>query len=89
MFPNRLQIRRLNGTGDQFVPGLAGVNVRINHVAPNFRFEYAPGRDLTLNKLSGWKELVFWRSSSEPSIQAVLDAQNVHRACVVRSRSPL
>jgi len=54
---------------------LAGVHVRINHPAPNFRFEYASGRELTLGKLAGWKELIFWQSSSAPSIHAVLDLQ--------------
>jgi peroxiredoxin len=55
---------------------LAGVNVRIGHPAPDFLFEYAPGRELTLSKLNGRPVvLVFWRSSIEPSIQAVLDLQ--------------
>jgi peroxiredoxin len=49
-------------------------NLRIGRPSPNFVFEFAPGRELTLRKLTGSDvALVFWRSSSQPSIDAVLD----------------
>jgi len=49
---------------------------RIGHPAPNFLFEYAPGRELPLSKLRGRPALlVFWKSSSPPSIEAVRDLQ--------------
>lgn len=62
----------------QYVPlGLATLNVGNGHPAPNFQFEYASGRQLPLSKLKGQPiVLVFWRSTSEPSIQAVLNFQN-------------
>jgi peroxiredoxin len=47
-------------------------NVRIGQPAPNFLFEFAPGRQLTLRKLAGRPAiLVFWRTSSQPSIEAI------------------
>ncbi len=49
---------------------------RIGHPAPNFLFEFAPGRELPLSKLRGRPVLlVFWKSSSPPSIEAVRDLQ--------------
>jgi peroxiredoxin len=68
--------------GKHLMPGGSGkleilqVNVRIGQPAPNFLFEFAPGRQLTLRKLAGRPAaLVFWRSSSQPSIEAVRDLQ--------------
>lgn len=55
---------------------LPRVNVRIGQPAPNFLFEFAPGRELPLSKLFGQPlVLVFWKSSSRPSIDAVLNLQ--------------
>ena len=55
------------------VPRLAA---RIGQPAPNFVFEYARGRALPLSKLRGRPAvLVFWRSSSPPSIEALRDLQ--------------
>lgn len=52
------------------------LKVRIGQPAPNFLFEYAPGRELTLSKLKGRPvDLVVWKSSSQPSIEAVRDLQ--------------
>jgi AhpC/TSA family len=52
------------------------LNARIGQPAPNFLFEYARGRVLPLRKLAGRPVvLVFWRSTSAPSIQAVLEAE--------------
>jgi len=54
-------------------------NVRIGHPPPNFLFEFAPGHQLTLRKLTGTPiMLVFWRSTSQPSIDAVLRATPTH-----------
>src|SRR5688500_19365372 len=42
-----------------------------------FRSEHAPGHMLTLRKLSGRPAvLVFWKSGSQPSIDAVRDLQS-------------
>jgi hypothetical protein len=61
-------------------PKLQRLNVRLGQPAPNFLFEYSAGHELMLSKLKGRRlELVFWHSSSAPSIQAikaVLPAQN-------------
>ncbi len=61
-------------------PKLQRLNVRLGQPAPNFLFEYSAGRELPLSKLKGRRvALVFWHSSSAPSMQAikaVLQAQN-------------
>jgi peroxiredoxin len=50
--------------------------IRTEQPPPNFLFEYAPGYQLTLRKLSGKRVvLVFWRSCSQPSIDAVQQLQ--------------
>ena len=57
--------------------GLFRSNARILQPAPNFIFDYAPGRQLALRKLAGKPAiLVFWRSSSQASIDAVHDAES-------------
>jgi hypothetical protein len=49
---------------------------RIGHPPPNFLFEVAPDSELTLRKLVGRAvAIVFWRSASKASIDAVRDAQ--------------
>ncbi len=56
---------------------LPQLNVRIGQRAPNFVFEYVPGQEFPLRKLAGGPaNLVFWKSSSRASIQAVLYLQN-------------
>jgi peroxiredoxin len=51
-------------------------NVRIGHPPPDFVFEFTGGQQLTLGKLAGTPvTLVFWRSTSQPSIDAVLRAR--------------
>ena len=48
------------------------LNVRIGQPAPNFLFEFSPGQVLPLRKLTGRAAvIVFWKSSSRPSIEAV------------------
>ena len=55
---------------------MLGSSIRIGQPSPNFLFEFAPGRELPLRKLAGRAvTLVFWRSSSQPSIDAVRDLQ--------------
>lgn len=55
---------------------MLGLSLRIGRPAPNFLFELAPGRGLTLRKLEGRPVvLVFWKSSSKPSLQAARDLQ--------------
>jgi peroxiredoxin len=56
--------------------GLLRSSLRVGQPAPNFLFTYAAGKSLTLRKLAGRKvNLVFWRTSSQPSIDAVRDLQ--------------
>ena len=55
---------------------LPRLNARIGQPAPDFLYEYTPGRELPMNKLSGKPViLVFWKSSVRVSIQAVRDVQ--------------
>jgi len=52
--------------------GMLRSTVRIGQPPPNFLFEHAPGRELTLRKVAGRPvKIVFWKSSSKPSIDAV------------------
>jgi peroxiredoxin len=54
------------------------LNTRIGQPAPNFLFEYAPGRHMPLTKLSGKPAVfVFWKTAVRPSIQAVRDLQDM------------
>jgi peroxiredoxin len=56
------------------------LRVRIGRRPPDFVFEYAPGRGLTLRKLIGRPViLVFWKHASRPSIEAVRDLANTAR----------
>jgi hypothetical protein len=56
--------------------GVLRTGMRIGHRPPNFLFEYSPGRELMLRKLEGRPAtLVFWKSISRPSIEAVRDLQ--------------
>jgi peroxiredoxin len=56
---------------------LLGVYLRLGRRAPNFVFDLAFGSGLTLRKLSGRSViLIFWRSTSQPSIDAVRDLQD-------------
>jgi len=56
-------------------PKLLRLNATLGQPAPNFLFEYAPGRELPLAKLKGRRVvLVFWRIGSAPSMQAITAA---------------
>jgi len=60
--------------------GLMGLSLRMGWPAPNFLFEFAPGRGVTLRKLVGRPVvLVFWKSASKPSIETVRDVQETNR----------
>jgi hypothetical protein len=49
---------------------------RLGHVPPNFLFEHAPGKQITIRKMAGRPTtMVFWRAGSAPSIDAVLQLQ--------------
>lgn len=53
-------------------PKLLRPNVRSGQPAPNFLFEYSAGHTMPLSKLKGRRvALVFWRSGSAPSTQAI------------------
>jgi len=57
-------------------------SVRIGQLPPNFLFEHAPGANITLRKLTGRAvTIVFWNSSSKPSIEAVgeLEQAGAHK----------
>ena len=57
---------------------------RIGQPAPNFLFEYASGHQLPLSKLRGRPVvLVFWRSSSPPSLEAVRELRGADPNAVV------
>ena len=56
--------------------GVLRMPLRTGRPAPNFVFEIAPGQLMPLRKLKGRPVvLVFWRSYSKPSIEAVRDLQ--------------
>ena len=61
-------------------PKLLRLNATLGQPAPNFLFQYTSGHQLTLSKLKGRTvALVFWRSHSAPSMQAIgaaLQAKN-------------
>lgn len=63
--------------------GMLGLSLRIGWPAPNFLFELAPGRGLTLRKLAGPTILVFWKSASKPSIETVRDLQETTRVLAI------
>lgn len=54
---------------------LLRLNATLGQPAPNFLFEYTPGHAMPLAKLKGRRVmLVFWRSDSAPSMQAITAA---------------
>jgi len=69
-------LRRSLVAGASVRRDLLGLTLRIGRQAPNFVFEFAPRRGLTLRKLVGRPVvLVFWKSSSKPSLETVRDLQ--------------
>jgi AhpC/TSA family len=63
---------------------LPRLNPRIGQAAPNFLFEYAPGRHMPLTKLSGKAAvLIFWKSSVRPSMQAVREFQDAESGAAI------
>jgi peroxiredoxin len=57
--------------------GMLRSGLRIGQPPPNFLFDYAAGQQLTLRKLAQRSVvLVFWTSSSKPSLEAVRDLQH-------------
>jgi hypothetical protein len=55
---------------------LLAATARLGHAPPNFLFEYAPGKQITIRKMAGRPTtLVFWRAASMPSINAVLELE--------------
>jgi peroxiredoxin len=54
--------------------------LHVGQLPPNFLFEHAPGRELTLRKLAGQPvTLAFWNSSSRASVEAVLELQTARQ----------
>jgi peroxiredoxin len=65
-------LRKYLVAGKGVVAALQPAAVRIGRRAPNFLFQHAPGRGITLRKIAGKPaRLVFWRRSSPESIEAV------------------
>jgi peroxiredoxin len=65
-------LRRVLAGGRMAPVTLVSTGARIGQPPPNFMFSHAAGSDLTLRKLIGRPViLVFWRSASAPSIEAV------------------
>lgn len=61
-------------SGGGFAPRVLRPNVRIGQPVPNFLFHPDPGQELTLRKLAGRPVvLVFWKSTSVASLEAVRD----------------
>jgi peroxiredoxin len=53
-------------------PALNPSSVRIGQIPPNFLFEYADRREITLRKMKGQQiVVVFWRSSSKESVEQI------------------
>ncbi|HEX2721927.1 MAG TPA: TlpA disulfide reductase family protein [Gemmatimonadaceae bacterium] len=71
-------LRNHLGAGGQFYPQFVESPLREGQLSPNFLFDAEPGERLTLRKLTGRPlVLLFWRSSSEPSVATL---RNLHRA---------
>ena len=65
-------LRKYLVAGKGMVAALQPAAVHIGRRAPNFLFQHAPGRGITLRKIAGKPaRLVFWRRSSPESIEAV------------------
>ncbi|MEO8578463.1 MAG: redoxin domain-containing protein, partial [Gemmatimonadales bacterium] len=66
--------------GGQFYPQFVETSLSIGQLSPNFLVEVAPDEHLTLRKLNGRPlVLLFWRSSSPPSITALRNLQKGFR----------
>jgi peroxiredoxin len=67
--------KHLHG-GGQFSPRLLQSSVRIGQPIPNFLLGQSPDKELTVRKLMGRPAVVvFWKSSSQASVETVLDLQ--------------
>jgi len=65
-------LRRVLAGGRMAPVTLVSTGARIGHPPPNFLFSHAADSELTLRKLIGRPViLVFWRSTSAPSVEAV------------------
>lgn len=69
--------------GVRVTPRIQGLGITIGRPAPNFLFEVAPGRSLTLRKALGVRAIVFWKCSLAPSIEAVSELARTARAAVL------
>jgi hypothetical protein len=71
-------LRKHLAAGGVFSPRLLELDVSIGEAPPDFLFECAPGVELTLRKLVGHPvALVFWKSSSRPSMEMVRRLQTL------------
>ena len=67
-------------------PRMLRSTVKIGFPPPNFLFEHAPGRQLTLRKLAREAALVFCKKSSRPSIEAVRELETTTRHSGAQTR---
>jgi peroxiredoxin len=69
-------LKKYLAAGGVLRPRLLQSSVRLGRPTMNFLFQYAPGRELTLRKLTGRPVvLAFWKSSSLPSVETLRDLQ--------------
>ncbi len=81
-------LRTHSVAGGSFRPRLLQLSVRVGQFPPNFVFDYAPGREATLRKLVGRPVvLVFWKSSSKPSLETLRELSNTTGEA--RGRGPI
>ena len=80
LYPHELAqlLNRNLSAQSSFNPQVIQMDLRTGDRAPNFAFEYSPGRQLTLRKLSGSQVvLVFWKGTSRPSEDALATVQKL------------
>jgi peroxiredoxin len=71
------QFRKHLSGGGRFAPRLLQSTLRVGQPIPNFLLGQSPGNEVTVRKLVGRPVLVvFWKSSSQASIDTVVDLQN-------------
>ncbi len=64
--------------GTPVVASMEPNTLRMGQLPPNFLFEYSPGHEVTLRKITGRPVLVvFWRASSTQSIEMIRDLATV------------
>src|SRR6266446_50867 len=84
-YTGRLQEAKLKAAFDQYlIPGghlfspQLGLTVQVDEPAPDFLFEYVPGREIALRRLRGRRVLLaFWTSWSKASLEELRNLQKL------------